>query len=231
MTDGPAGDPAARVQGRHVTSVQAWRSRIGGDGAGDADALDAVVIEFGVDGASVPPLVVPTSSIARLAAVLLDAAESETRSLPAAEAPAGRGPTGPAWDRLRAAPRHLAADVPDLDVPKAPGVYAWFCDGVPVHLGRAKSKRGLRARISGDHLPEEALVPDGSFRARVAAHLGCSVVVGDDGRPRVAPEDLGRLNAWIACCEVAWIACDAASQAIDLEAELLAEGAPDLPGG
>lgn len=204
--------------GLHVEAVSAWRGRFADPGRSGGDGLDAVVVEFRAVGGDVPPLIVPAAAVSHVARVLFEAARSETRPVATAEPPARIG--GPQWARLLAEPRHRAAD--PSTIPASPGVYAWFRDGVPVYLGRAKSKRGLRARVGADQLAADTDVGRTGFRRAVAEHLGL---------PLHEPLDaagLARTNDWIAACEVAWIACATSTEALELEAALRAEHDHDI---
>ena len=195
-----------------VSSVTAWRGRFAD---GTPDGLDAVVVEFQARGASVPPLAVPVGALSHLARVLFEAGRAETEAV--APEPVDPLPSvgGPAWADLLAQPRHGADDLDDL--PASPGVYAWLREGVPVYLGRAKSKRGLRSRIGADRLETETEIDRTGFRRAVAAHLGLSV------DQRLDPDGLAAVNGWIAGCEVVWQAHPTTSAAMAAEARLRAE--------
>lgn len=195
-----------------VSSVTAWRGRFAD---GTPDGLDAVVVEFEGDGASIPPLAVPVDALSHLARVLFEAGRAETETV--APQPVDPLPWvgGPAWAELLTQPRHGADDLDGL--PASPGVYAWLREGVPVYLGRAKSKRGLRSRIGADRLETETEVGRTGFRRAVAAHLGLSVDQPLD------PDGLAAVNGWIAACEVVWRAHPSTSEAMAAEARLRAE--------
>ncbi len=203
---GPTVDPVV------VSSVTAWRGRFAD---GTPDGLDAVVVEFEGDGASIPPVAIPVGALSHLARVLFEAGRAETETV--APEPVDPLPSvgGPAWADLLAQPRHGADDLDDL--PASPGVYAWLREGVPVYLGRAKSKRGLRSRIGADRLETETEIDRTGFRRAVAAHLGLSV------DQRLDPDGLAAVNGWIAGCEVVWQAHPSTSEAMAAEARLRAE--------
>lgn len=263
-----------------VTSVQAWRGTFAGEPEPDGTpfTFDAVVIEFGIDVGTIPPLFVPVEAVAGLAEVLLEAADgpNATTTLqgidgdgegdeeadeddgehladdpvplgrnegraplavvppPEADGVAEQGADdepaplgGDEWARLLLQPRLAPPELERAGLPSRPGAYAWFRDDVPVHLGRATGKRGLRARIGSDHLLSDADLSRSPFRRAVAEHLGLVVDVAD-GRALVGPDGAVAIDAWIGGCTVAWLACATPDIALDLEAALAAEHRPAL---
>ncbi|QXC59160.1 hypothetical protein KSP35_12135 [Aquihabitans sp. G128] len=200
-----------------VTTVEAWRAEVAGDAV--------VVLELGIEGDVLPPLLVPIDAVAGLAAVLLQAAGADT-GLAAGPAAAGAGaeplpelPTGSPWATLVAADRVQADQLARATLPTGPGAYAWFRGGVPIHLGRAVGKRGLRARVGGDALRGDADLTRSPFRAAVAEHLGFGLDA-EGGLAHLDPDDVARLDAWIDGCAVAWIRTATTTQATHLEATL-----------
>lgn len=192
---------------------------IDGDGEGDEDLDDG---EHLAD----DPVPLGPDDRTHLAAVPEPEADDELRSHPEGDEPAGSVAVGgEEWARLLAQPRLAPADLDRAGLPSRPGVYAWFRQGVPVHLGRATGKRGLRARVGGDHLLSDADLSRSPFRRAVAAHLGLPVEEAD-GRALVGPEGAVAIDDWIASCAVAWLACATPDIAIDLEAALAAEHRP-----
>ncbi|CAN5545899.1 hypothetical protein BH10ACT1_BH10ACT1_42980 [soil metagenome] len=238
--------PAAALP---VTTVQAWRAHVGqGPGGGEpaGEVLgDVVVLELGVEGATLPPLLVPLGSVAGLAAVLLQAAGIDVGSTGPGAAPARPGgsdggpdpeldadpiaalPDGSPWAALVAAERVRADELSRSTLPSGPGAYVWFRQGIPIHLGRAVGKRGLRARIGGDALQGDADLSRSPFRAAVADHLGFGL---DDegGLAHLDPKEVARLDAWIAGCRVAWLRAATPAQATHLEATLRTDHDPAL---
>ena len=198
-----------------VTTVQAWRASVG---EGD----DVVVVELGIEGGEVPPLLVPLEAVPGLAAVLLQAAGADTALGAGSELPDGPDeepaevepipvlPPGSPWAALVDAERIRADQLARATLPTSPGAYAWFRRGVPIHLGRAVGKRGLRARIGGDALRGDTDLSRSPFRAAVAEHLGFG------------------LDAWIDGCTVAWLRQATPTQATHLEATLRAGHDPSL---
>lgn len=204
-----AGEPAGATP-LLVSSVTAWRGRFAD---GSAEGLDAVVVEFDAEGGTVPPLAVPVDALSHLARALFEAGRTETEAVAPAATASVIG--GPAWAALLAGPRRPARDLGDI--PPAPGVYAWLRDGVPVYLGRAKAKRGLRSRIGYDRLETEADLGRTGFRRAVAEHLGLPV------DRRLDDAGLAAVNGWIAGCEVVWQAHPSSDSAMAAEAALRAE--------
>jgi hypothetical protein len=59
---------------------------------------------------------------------------------------------GDLWHHMDAQPRRAAASLTVKDIPKGPGVYAWYHEGESDYAGSATGAYGLRKRIRGEHL-------------------------------------------------------------------------------
>lgn len=221
----PEADPTSEAA-VHLASVQAWRAQIpGADGV-----TDAVVLALVVDGPPLPPIVVPVEAVAGLAGVLLGAAgvdlgpggPGDPTAVPVAPPAAADPVGGAAWGPLLA-PRATVDGLDRSAVPGGPGVYAWLRDGTPVHLAKAIGRRGLRAAVGGDALRGDPDLGRRPFRASVADRLGLG---GGAGTDRLSPAEVEQLDAWIAGCEVAWVATPDPAAAVALEAALRAEHDP-----
>ena len=79
---------------------------------------------------------------------------------------------GPLWQRMLQQPRLSASTITRADIPTSPGVYAWFRDGEPVYVGRAKAKGGLRKRLAGNHLKVGPDLSKSAFRRNVCESIG-----------------------------------------------------------
>lgn len=136
---------------------------------------------------------------------------------------------GNLWRRMHGQRRRRAADLLKLDVPTAPGVYAWYRDGEAIYSGRAIGKAGLQGRIWGNHLKTGADLSRSSFRRNVCERLGIAPTSRTMIRPTVmTPADVAPVNAWIRECWLAWIAFDVDAEAADFEKALHAEWVPPL---
>lgn len=135
--------------------------------------------------------------------------------------------TGPLWQRMLQQPRLSARTITRADIPTSPGVYAWFRDGEPVYVGRAKAKGGLRKRLAGNHLKVGPDLSKSAFRRNVCESIG----VADTSITRFQPLTAAQtetVNAWVAGCEVAWIECSTPEEAATLETDLKYEWKPPL---
>ena len=130
---------------------------------------------------------------------------------------------------MNAQPRRSAASLTGKDIPNRPGVYAWYRDGEPVYSGRALGGDGLHGRIWKNHLKTGNDLSRSSFRRNVCEHLGIAPTSKTTIRPTLmTAADVEPVNQWIRECEVAWIECQAASEAEALERALHGEWMPPL---
>jgi hypothetical protein len=136
---------------------------------------------------------------------------------------------GKLWQRMSAQPRHAAASLTAKDIPRRPGVYAWYHEGQPVYSGRALGRDGLYGRIWKNHLETSNDLSRSSFRRNVCEQLGIAATTKTTVRPTLmTPADIAPVNRWIRECEVAWIECRAADEVEALEKALHAEWMPPL---
>lgn len=136
---------------------------------------------------------------------------------------------GDLWQRMHAQPRRAAASLTGTDVPKRPGVYAWYRDDQPIYSGRALGVDGLHGRVWKNHLRTGTDLSRSSFRRNVCEHLGIAPTIKTTIRPTLmTAAELGPLNRWIRECEVAWIECETSADAEALEKALHAEWLPPL---
>lgn len=130
---------------------------------------------------------------------------------------------------MNAQPRRAAASLTGKDIPKRPGVYAWYRDGEPIYSGRALGGEGLHARLWKNHLKSGADLSRSSFRRNVCEHLGIAPIDKTTVRPTLLTvADVEPVNEWIRECEVTWIECDTSAEAESLERALHAEWLPPL---
>jgi len=127
------------------------------------------------------------------------------------------------WATMDAQPRHPVPAVRTATVPNRPGVYAFYCEGDRVYIGRAIATGGLRKRLCGMHLLTGADVSWSAFRRNVAEAQGVPTSVTRAHADTLTDEQLDLLNRWVAGCEVDWIECSTAKDAAALEVSLKAE--------
>jgi len=126
-------------------------------------------------------------------------------------------------------PRRAAASLTRNGIPTRAGVYAWYRDSEPVYSGRALGRDGLQGRIWKNHLKTSKDLSRSSFRRNVCEHLGIAPTSRTTVRPTLmTAADIEPVNRWIRECEVAWIECQSADEAEDLEKALHAEWMPPL---
>lgn len=130
---------------------------------------------------------------------------------------------------MNARPRRPAAALAVEDIPRRPGVYAWYHDSEPVYSGRAVGADGLYGRVWKNHLKTGTDLSRSSFRRNVCEHLGIAPTSKTKLRPTLLTGDeVVPVNQWIAECEVAWLECDSAAEAKELEKALHGEWLPPL---
>jgi len=135
---------------------------------------------------------------------------------------------GAAWQQVLMHPRRPAANLALTDVSTLPGVYVWFRDSEPVYVGEAKGTQGLRSRL-GAHLRTSVDLSRSTLRASVAVHLLGVPRSTARRRPSVmTPEQVASVNQWLRACELAWVVCDDAAAAHQLEGALRTEWLPPL---
>lgn len=133
------------------------------------------------------------------------------------------------WQRMNAQPRSAAASLKGKDVPKRPGVYAWYREGQAIYSGRALGADGLNGRIWKCHLKAGADLSRSSFRRNVCVELGIAPTSTTTIRPTLmTAADIEPVNRWIRECEVAWIECESSAEAEAVEKALHAEWLPPL---
>jgi len=125
--------------------------------------------------------------------------------------------------------RRLGADLSKLDVPTAPGVYAWYRDGVAIYSGRAIGKMGLQGRTWGNHLKTGADFLAHRFAGTCASTSAFAPTSTTTIRPTLMTDaDVPPVNAWIRECWLAWIVFPVDAEAVDFEKALHAEWLPPL---
>jgi len=100
-----------------------------------------------------------------------------------------------------------------------------YRQGEPVYFGRALGGGGLQGRVWKNHLKTGNDLSRSSFRRNVCEHLGLAPTSRTAVRPMTGA-DIEPVNRWIRECEVAWIECQPASEAMALEKALHAEWMP-----
>jgi len=135
---------------------------------------------------------------------------------------------GAAWHQVLMHPRRPVASLALTDVPPLPGVYVWFREGEPVYVGEAKGRQGLRGRVRA-HLRTGVDLSRSTLRASVAVHLHGIPRSTARSRPSVmTPENVALVNQWLRACEIAWVVCEDAPAAHELEGALRTEWLPPL---
>ena len=129
------------------------------------------------------------------------------------------------WQAVLGAPRHANRDLDQSDIPKAPGVYAWFQDGECVYIGMATN---LHQRL-GSHRRRSLDLSRSTLRATVAVtELG---VTRKHARSRLSimtDEQIAVVNRWFERAEVTWVECDTKADADALERRLRSDWLPTL---
>ena len=129
------------------------------------------------------------------------------------------------WDQVEGAPRRRAGDLQLADVPRDPGVYAWFRDGQCVYVGKAAS---LRRRLSA-HLRTSPDLSRSTLRASVAVReLNVTRATARARPPVITREQAGVINRWLGECGIAWVTCSSPQAADELERLLRRERMPVL---
>lgn len=129
------------------------------------------------------------------------------------------------WARVHAAAKVRATELDRAAIPDSPGVYVWFLEGEATYVGKATN---LKTRLR-THLKTDIDLSRSAFRRNVLEHLGAGTVAAARKRPTVlTPEQVERVNSWVASCDVAWVACGSVGNASELEAALLREYKPPL---
>ncbi len=132
---------------------------------------------------------------------------------------------GTDWLRLLDATRHQAKSLSRVDIPKSPGVYAWFHNDVCVYVGKASD---LRSRL-GQHLAESLDLSRSTLRSWVAVRELGYAREYTRRRPTVmSVEDVNVVNAWLRACEIAWLTSSDNGEAALLEHRLLADWRPEI---
>ena len=136
--------------------------------------------------------------------------------------------SGPLWTAMHAQPRIALAELKASDLPECPGVYAVYRNAQPVYVGLAE-RQSLRERFWGSHRGRGVSMTGSALRRNVAERLGIASA-SDIKKRRYRPttDDASRVVAWIDGCDVAWIVCESASAAWQLEHDMKAEYRPPL---
>lgn len=129
------------------------------------------------------------------------------------------------WTDVLAAPRTRSSALEKADIPEQPGLYAWFRDGECVYVGIAGD---LLERLT-THRDTSNDLSRSTFRSWVAVHVLGLDRAATRQRPSIVTNDQARVvNAWIAACDLAWLAQATREDAAVLETSLLAEHRPLL---
>lgn len=130
------------------------------------------------------------------------------------------------WINMDAAARRAPAMLTRELIPENPGVYGWYRHGKRMYVGKADS---LRSRVWGNHLGRSKAPTGSAFRRNVAEHLGYGTPAAIKSKEvELTNEQLAALREWIDGCEVAWLTCATAEEAIELERKLKEEFKPPL---
>lgn len=133
--------------------------------------------------------------------------------------------TSSEWAALFSATRLATASLSSGEIPRSPGVYAWFQDGECVYVGKA---RNLRARL-GTHLSSSLDLSRSTLRASVAVKTLGVTRKHARSRPTVmTPEQIAVVSEWFATAEISWLECETREEANALERRLLASRMPAL---
>jgi GIY-YIG catalytic domain len=131
----------------------------------------------------------------------------------------------PEWQGLLSAPRHANATLSRGEIPRSPGVYAWFQDGECVYVGKATS---LRERLS-KHRSTSLDLSRSTLRATVAAtELGITRSLARSRPTVMTPEQIAVVSKWFSTAEVSWRECQTQMEADTLERRLRSSWMPVL---
>lgn len=134
-------------------------------------------------------------------------------------------PTELSWSDLLASPRHSAASLHGRDIPKSPGIYAWFKDGECVYVGMASV---LRERL-GKHLSRSLDLSRSTLRASIAVRqLGVSRAVARSRPTVMTPNQVQVVNDWLHTCDITWLERENVAAADELERRLRKEWMPPI---
>ena len=133
--------------------------------------------------------------------------------------------TSSEWAALLSATRFATGTLSRSEIPRSPGVYAWFRDGECVYVGKASN---LRRRI-GTHLSTSLDLSRSTLRASVAVTTLGITRKHARSRPTVmTPEQIAVVTAWFAAAEVNWLECKTRDEAHSLEGRLRKSWMPSL---
>ena len=111
------------------------------------------------------------------------------------------------------------------DIPRSPGVYAWFNDGACVYVGMATS---LRERL-GKHRSFSLDLSRSTLRASVAVReLGVTRAHARSRPSVMTQEQVDVVTDWLRGCEIAWLVCDNTNAADLLERQLRESWMPPI---
>lgn len=129
------------------------------------------------------------------------------------------------WRKILAAPRTSAALIRERDIPKKPGVYAWFNGDACVYLGMATS---LRERL-GKHRSLSLDLSRSTLRASVAVReLGVTRAHARSRPSAMSKDQVDVVTEWLHGSEIAWLECETPKSADDLERQLRTAWLPPL---
>ncbi|MEU4455264.1 GIY-YIG nuclease family protein [Nocardioides sp. NPDC023903] len=133
--------------------------------------------------------------------------------------------TDPEWAALLSATRFATGTLSRGEIPRSPGVYAWFHDGECVYVGKASN---LRRRI-GTHLSTSLDLSRCTLRASVAVKTLGVTRKHARSRPTVMTvEEIAVVTAWFATAEVNWLECETRDEAHALKGRLLESWTPEM---
>jgi hypothetical protein len=135
------------------------------------------------------------------------------------------GTAGPLWSKMDAQSRFQASGLRKSEIPSRPGVYAWYRNAQPEYVGKAAR---LQDRI-GRHLGRDKGMAGSALRRNIAESLGIShPALIKSGAYRCNDEELAQVRAFIEECEVTWVICRSASEALMFEGHIKCEWLPPL---
>lgn len=134
------------------------------------------------------------------------------------------------WNEMNSVARHPALMIGRDTIPSLPGVYAWYRGGVPVYVGKATGRQGLRQRVWRNHLARgRGAIAGSAFRRNIAETLGFGSAKAIKQNPALlSDEQVREINTWVAGCELAWHPVGTTAAALALEAALKSERLPSL---
>src|SRR5690348_8158660 len=108
---------------------------------------------------------------------------------------------GPFWRALNAEKRFRAGELSSANIPKRPGVYAWYEQGRAIYVGKASD---LRTRL-GAHLSRGMSLGNSAFRRNIAEEMKIATARDIKSKARTLTKiEVARVTERAHACFLAW---------------------------